>query len=368
MTQYLRASALRTIVAAIVALAGPAASANAQITPAAGHTPPDDTPSVRVGVTVFADYTFQSSPEVTDAAGHSVDLNQFQVQRAYVNVTGQVHHLLSFRITPDIARETGSGSSLSGSSEFRLKYAFGQLNLDDWMTRGSWVRFGMQQTPIIDYQETVYRYRFQGPVFVDREGFLSSSDTGVSFHTNFPGNYGDLHAGIYNGDTYSKFEVNDRKGFMIRGTVRPLPMSRTLRGLRVSGFYDADAPVKGGERRRAVADVSFEHKYAHAGFIYLDARDRSLPTAANVDASGFSAWVTPRTTLGVEGLLRFDHLEPEATNDSRKNRTLAGVAYWLPITRASAAFLLDFETVDYANYAPPRPKEQRVAVHMLINF
>ena len=34
-----------------------------------------------------------------------------------------------------------------------IKYAFLQTNLDDWMTRGSWARFGIQQTPYMDFIE-----------------------------------------------------------------------------------------------------------------------------------------------------------------------------------------------------------------------
>jgi hypothetical protein len=354
------------MLALAVALA--ASPAHAQVTPAAGYTPPDDTPSLRVGATIFADYTLQQSPDVKDAAGNNVNFNAFQVGRTYINITGQVHHRLSFRITPDIQRETGTGSSLNGSLTFRLKYAYAQVNLDDWLTRGSWVRLGMQQTPLVDYQEGVYRYRFQGTVFADREGFLSSSDYGVSFRTQFKNNYGDVHAGIYNGDTYSRFEANDQKALMVRGTFRPMPGARTLRGLRVSGFYDADAPVKDGRRRRAVGDVTFEHKYLNTGFIYLATSDKSLPAANVVDGRGFSIWATPRTAKGWEGLLRFDRLEPNTDDDDRKSRAIAGIAYWLPISGAQAAFLLDFENVDYENYAPARPKEQRLALHMLINF
>ncbi|HSL21330.1 MAG TPA: hypothetical protein VK886_07340 [Vicinamibacterales bacterium] len=345
-----------------------AASARAQVTPAAPYTPPDDTPSIRVGATIFADYTLQQSPDVRDAAGNEVNFSAFQIGRTYINVTGQVHHLLSFRITPDIQRETGAGSSLNGSLTFRLKYAYAQVNLDDWMPRGSWVRLGMQQTPIIDYLETVYRYRFQGTVFPDREGFLSSSDYGLTFRTQFRNNYGDVHAGVYNGDTYSRFEANDRKALMVRGTFRPLPRARTLRGLRVSGFYDADAPVKGGERRRALGDVTFEHRYVNAGFMYLDAADQGLPAAPRVDSRGFSVWVTPRTTRGWEGLLRYDRLEPNEEDDDRKSRAIGGIAYWIPTTGAQAAFLLDFEHVDYDHYSPARAAEQRLALHVLVNF
>ena len=39
---------------------------------------------------------------------------------------------------------------------------------------------------------------FQGQVFVEREGFKTSSDFALSSHYNLPGNYGDLHAGVYN--------------------------------------------------------------------------------------------------------------------------------------------------------------------------
>jgi hypothetical protein len=181
----------RIRIAALVVTAGCiAAPAVAQVTPAAGYTPPDDTPSIRVGATIFADYTYQNAPEITDADGNSVKLSAFDVKRAYINVTGNISHLLGFRITPDITRETDANvTSLNGSEVFRLKYAFAQLNLDDWMPKGSWARFGIQQTPWVDFEEGIYRYRFQGTIFMEREGYLSSSDAGASFHTAFQNNY-----------------------------------------------------------------------------------------------------------------------------------------------------------------------------------
>src|SRR4029079_5063907 len=200
---------------------GWAAPAMAQVTPAAGYTPPDDTPKINVGATIFADYTIQQEPKVT-ADGNQVTLNQFQVGRSYINVTGNISHSIAFRITPDITREVAIGSSVNGSYVFRLKYAYLPENFDDFMTQGSWARFGQQQTPWVDFMEGVYRYRFQGQIFEEREGFLSSSDTGASFHYKLPSNYGDIHAGVYNGETFTQPEVNGQKGWMIRGTARPL--------------------------------------------------------------------------------------------------------------------------------------------------
>src|SRR6476469_3845126 len=89
-----------------------AAPCAAQVTPAAGYTPPDDTPAIKVGVTIFADYTVQSAPKIKDTDQNDVTLNQFQVGRSYINVTGNVSHNIAFRITPDITRETNAASSL----------------------------------------------------------------------------------------------------------------------------------------------------------------------------------------------------------------------------------------------------------------
>src|SRR6478752_4951289 len=244
----------------------------AQVTPAAGYTPPDDTPSVKVGVTLYTDFTYQQNPTTIDADGNAINPSGFNVSRSYINITGNLNHIVSFRITPDVTRETGlltlaTGSTITNDSLiFRIKYAFGQVNLDDWMPRGSWVRFGIQQTPLLDYEEGIYRYRFQGTTFTEREGFYNSADAGASFHTNFPKNYGEVHAGLYNGDGYARPEQNDRHAFDIRGTLRPFAQGApVLRGLRVTGYYVADDYAKDAPRTRAVGQLTFEHRYLNAG-------------------------------------------------------------------------------------------------------
>jgi hypothetical protein len=107
--------------------------------------------------------------------------------RAQPSSHRQPLHLVAFRITPDITRQSGlltlgAGSSVSSDSlVFRIKYAYAQFNLDDWMTRGSWTRLGIQQTPWVDFEEGIYRYRFQGTVFPERIPLpttMTSSDAG----------------------------------------------------------------------------------------------------------------------------------------------------------------------------------------------
>ncbi|MEP6802389.1 MAG: hypothetical protein ABJC07_10650 [Acidobacteriota bacterium] len=362
------------------------ASGNAQVTPAEGYTPPDDTPKVNVGGTIFADYTYQDMPTGKDADGGVIHPNSFNLARAYINVTGQISHWVSFRITPDITRQTissgATGVTLNTNNNlvYRLKYAYGQINFDDFATHGSWLRIGTQQTPYVDFEEGVYRYRFQGTIFVDREGFLSSSDFGITTHWNIPMNYGDVHVGVYNGETYTGAEANDQKAFQARVTIRPAPGIAIVKGVRLTGFYDGDHYQKDAERRRAVALLTFENPFVHAGFSYLDAKDRSSRLKTfSTHAAGWSIWVTPRTPIGIEALLRYDELKPNRDNnlldpDGKKKRFIGGLAYWFPVTKAgiSAALLADYENVKYEGFASAssnnKPEEKRYALHTLFNF
>ena len=343
----------------------------AQVTPAAGYTPPNDTPSVKVGGTIFTDFTYQESPQIQDPDKENVKLSSFNVSRAYINVTGNLNHYLAFRITPDIVRETTSGSALNGSLTFRLKYAYGQLNLDDWTTHGSWVRLGIQQTPYVDYTEGIYRYRFQGTIFVDREGFLSSSDAGASGHWNFPGNYGDLHGGFYNGENYNHTETNNQKAFEFRGTLRPVPLGGMWKGLRLTAFADQDAPSSHGKRERHIGQITFEHPLINLGGEYLQSKDKGTAAAATVEAKGWSVWATPKFgTSGWELLLRHDDLEPNKSVSSQKRkRNIAGIAYWFhPLQGVQAALLGDYDSLERTGITPAVPKTTNYAVHALINF
>jgi hypothetical protein len=366
-------STLRLAALALVTC-GLTAPAFAQVTPAAGATPPDDTPSVKVGVTIYTDYTYIDEPTAKDADGNVIHSNSFNVGRAYINVTGNLSHWVSFRVTPDITRESGTGSSLNGSLTFRLKYAFGQVNFDDFLPHGSWARLGVQQTPYVDFMEGIYRYRFQGTIFAEREGFLSSSDFGLSGHVNFGGNYGDIHVGVYNGDTYNRAEPNDQKAFQIRGTLRPLPLGGTLKGLRLSAFYDADHYIKNGPRNRFIGSATFEHPHLNAGFDYLDAKDRTSITAAEVKSNGWSTWVVPRfltvgeSKPGLEGLFRYDSLKPNKNVDAWRHRLIVGLSYWFAFLRGpSAALMVDMDRATFDTKLN-RPTDRRYALHALFNF
>ncbi len=370
--------AIRRLAAGFVAALA-ACAAWGQV-PAAPEAAPEY-PSVRVGGVLFADYTYTERPAAQDDNGNNIHRNTFEIGRAYLNFTGNLSRLISFRITPDVTREQGTGTSLNGSYVYRLKYAYGQFNLDEAIGRGAWVRLGSEPTPYINYMEDIYRYRFQGPIFVDREGvppspgsgpqqgFLVSSDAGLSAHYSLPADYGDVHLGVYNGDGYNNFESNDQKSVQLRATVRPAPAVAVLRGLRVTGFYDADHYNHGNRKDRFVANVTFESPHLNAGVEFLDARDQLSDMFHDNHSRGWSVWATPRTSAGWEALLRYDELRRNLDLAEKKHRFIGGIAYWFPTTAGvSSALLLDYEEVSYRDPNPVKPREQRYALHSLFSF
>jgi hypothetical protein len=373
--RVVRCSALLAVLAFLVP-----GVVTAQVTPAAGYTPPDDTPSIKMGVTLYADYTYVQNPQSKDADGNTINPSAFNVTRSYINVTGNISHLIAFRITPDVTRESGlitlvSPNTITNDSlVFRIKYAYGQLNLDDWMTKGSWLRFGIHQTPLLDYEEGIYRYRFQGTTFTEREGFYNSADAGVSFHYNFPSNYGEVHVGIYNGEGYAKIDPNDQKAVEIRGTVRPFATNApVLRGLRLTGFYFGDNYIKDSERTRAVAQATYESTYVNAGFDYIDAHDQPLIAARDVHAKGPSFWLTPRKPFSngssIEALIRYDHLIPDTSTDQSRPRTILGIAYWFPHqSNVQTTLMIDYDGQKFNNFPTFQPAQNRFAVHGQVIF
>lgn len=353
---------------------------------ALAQTPASASPSIQLGATVFWDYTFTKEPKSKDADGNTISPNAFNVTRTYVNLTGRISDLISFRVTPDITRNADPGSTLNGQLVLRVKYAYASLDLGRWTGkwRNSWIRAGAQPTPYLDYMEGIYRYRFQGPLFAERESFegasiLNSADTGVSFHASFPGNFGDFHAGYYNGEGVTRTEPNNQKALQLRATVRPIAYSTSPvggRALGVTVFYDADRYQQAAERRRLMLSVTIEHRRLNTGFEFLGGRDQASSFRSAISSRGWSFWVTPflkERGNGWEGLFRIDRFVPDTNLSAQeKQRVIAGAAYWFPHpgSASTAALLVDVEQVTFTSFpsTPANTRQQRIAVHGLINF
>lgn len=334
-------------------------------------------PSVKIGGTIFADFTQVLEPKANDAALQSYRPNAFNVTRAYVNIAGSFNPVFSFRVTSDIARETAAGDSLDGSYVARLKYAYAQFTLDKWTGRfkDTWVRFGLSPTPFVEGRDAVYRYRWFGPLMPENERLISSSDLGLSFHTAFPNEYGDAQISLINGEGYQKPEVNSQKALQGRVTLRPLAQtdSELLRAFRVTLFYDHDHYMRDADRKRGIYGVSYENGHANIGAEIVQSRDEIVPRAPIAKGSGWDVFVTPffkEKGHGPEALLRFDHWRPDSSKPDVKERLILGLSYWWTpkMPGVSAALMLDYEGLNVKNPSIPQPAQRKLTLHSVLTF
>jgi hypothetical protein len=346
------------LTAALLSLFAPQAFGQPAQTPSAAAPPEPDYPIVRVGVLSYVQY---------DAELKNRDAyNNFDVTRAYLNINGQLARNVRFRLTPDVRRAT-TDAAVAGSLVLRIKYAFVQF---DNLTPRSWVRFGVHQTPWLDFEESVNRYRVQGTMFSEREALIpGAGDFGVGYFTPLPNDYGEIQAGIYNGEGYTQPDVNKYKSVQGRVTLRPLPGRGLANGFRLSGFYNAGWYAPDRPRRLGIVMGSYEHPHVVATAQYLTATENpSLLQTRDIDREGSSAFLEVRQ--GVEGwaaLGRVDFFDPDTvlTRNSQR-RIIAGGAYWFVWPRTRLGLVATNEQVKYDS--PTRAKENRVLIQTHVEF
>ena len=341
--------------AAFLLSACPVLAQTAQ-TPAPAAEP--DYPIVRIGVVSYVQYDAELR--------NRENFNAFDLTRAYLNVNGQLSRNVRFRVTPDVKRVTDG--SLSGSLVVRVKYAF--VELDNVKAARSWVRFGAHQTPWLDFEEGIDRYRVQGTMFSEREGLIpGSSDFGVGYFTPV-GKYIDIQTGIYNGEGYTQTDVNKYKSFQGRVTARPFAGKGIANGFRLSGFYNAGWYAANRPRRLGIVMGTFEHTHLVATLQHLAATENPSASAPrDIDRRGSSGFVEIRQGIGGwAAIARVDLLDPDrGLADNSQRRTIAGLAYWMVWPRSRIGLVVTNERVHY-DAAALRPRENRLLVQTHIEF
>jgi len=261
----------RTLAAVGLVAAGAAA-------PLAAQTP---SPSpISVGGVVYAQWAAQM-----DSLSPA---NNFDITRAYVNVIGRFNGGIMTRITADVYHD--ADATAGGSLLYRLKYAYAA-----WTPNGSPLtfRFGLTQTPWVDYEETLWDYRMEGTTVFDRAGYMSSSDFGVAVDGNFNHDAVNFQAMAFNGENYNKTPGDQNKDFAARASVRLLATDDGSRvgGLRITGYAQSGTPTGGGQRQRFVGLVSYRSKMLTLAAEYGATKDTATATANSLKkGSVFSAF------------------------------------------------------------------------------
>lgn len=286
------------------------------------------------------------------------DYNGFSVGRGYSTFKFRPVEWLAARSTVD-AYQGDDGW------EVRLKYLFGQLlwPLETSVISRPRVEFGVVHIPWLGYEESINRYRLQGTMFLERNGIFNSADLGVTavallgeplpdswceeIDCHYPGSWGSLSAGVYNGAGYHDPELNEDKVVMARLSVRPA--GPWLPNLSLSYFvlFGAGAAEAEPDWQVHSGFASFEHEYfvvtgQAATGEGTQAGDRVDPDGSAqpfVGASGFAEIKVPSLDTALFG--RFDWFRWEtAAGDDIRARTLAGLAYFF---YRDCAVVLDYD-------------------------
>lgn len=310
------------------------------------------TPSVTVGGVAYAQFLYQ----LKDSANHT---NNFDVTRAYINVNGKFAYGVGSRVTGDIYRNA------DGSLAYRLKYAYASWSPEK---SGLTFKFGEVQTPWIDYEEGLWGYRMQGTIAVDRNGFMTSSDFGLSMDGSWGYDRFNMTVGVYNGEGYSKVPGDQRKDIMGRASLKLLNSDVGGRdgGLRITGYAQLGKPTSGGKRQRFIGMLSYRSKLLTLAAEYAAAKDTvTSPAAPEKNAriiSGFGVLRIPNSKLEIIG--RVDSYDPNSDVDGdRQTRIIAGAAYNVS---SNLRVLLDLDNVSYQS--TPIPAQEAVRSQALFQI
>jgi hypothetical protein len=330
-------------------------------------------PQVRVGATGFLSYQ--------DGRSGGAEISKFVVKRAYINVNAAINRYFSARITPDVTQD-----ATTGETKYRLKYAYGVFSAPTVgvLTR-PFVSFGMVQTPWLDFEEKIDRYRMQDALFMDRAGLISSADVGVvvgalfggeiseeyqkTVSSAFPGRYGSFAIGVYNGGGYATSEQNTDKAVEGRVTLRPLP--ELVPGFQVtySGVSGRGNTAAGPKWSLSSGALTFESRYLNLVGAYLtgkgDLAGKAVdPRGIALGRNGWSAFFEARPDPRWSAIGRYDFFRADTANPGKDTtRTIVGAAYHLG---KGNDLLLDYERLRYND--PAKRDDTRAQLTLQFNF
>lgn len=268
-------------------------------------------PSVTVGGTVFGQYLYQLKDSL--GAGHQ---NQFSIQRAYINVLGRFTGGLAARLTTDIV-PTGTGNQ-----QVRLKFAYAA-----WRPANSSLtyRFGLIHTPYLDWEEALWDYRMQGPIAMDRNGYLTSADFGFGIDGRWNDERVNMQVALVNGEGYSGGTGDSRKDVMGRVSVRLSETDDPSRvgGLRVTGYAGIGKVTGGAVRNRLLGIVSYRTQHVALAGELASTKDGAINGTV---ISTFAVYRFPESQAAAIG--RVDVVDPNRdTPNDRQTRVIAGISY-----------------------------------------
>jgi hypothetical protein len=331
------------------------------------------TPGLDFSAWVFGDFQYQTDDAAKAANGGSAP-NKFDIGRAYLTFKGPLGDRVSYRVTTDIKQ--GGGTDSYKGWFVRLKYAYLQYDYMKPSADGAsaFARIGVLHTVVVDHEENFWP-RYLAQTALEKNGFLSSADIGVSTGITLPNKVGEIYADVVNGTGYDNPENNKYKDFQARLTITPLAKTASiLKTLAISPWYsyggnssvflnDPTSPIT--ERltkdRYGIFVGNKDRRFTFGGE-YAERKDGVDDNTADAALDGivqttgqlYDAFVIlrplefsqPDTRQSFGVVARYDHWKPNKDASGSAQFIVAGL-FWEPTRKTTVA--LDYQSVTPKN-------------------
>jgi opacity protein-like surface antigen len=274
-------------------------------------------PQVSVTGVVYTQYQYSDAPIAAKST--------FDMTRAYVNVLGRLANGINTRVTLDII------PSAATNQVYRLKFAYAA-----WTPARSSLTYklGMINTPWVDFEETLWDYRMQGTIAVDRNVFpastltMSAADIGFGVDGRWNNDRVNAQFAIVNGEGYAGGTGDFRKDVEARVSYRIQPTNDNSRvgGLRLSGYLGVGKATGGADRNRYLGMLSYRTtEYTVAGE-YVSVKNAAVTGSI---ISAFAVYhLDPPSKIAL--IARVDIVDPDNNVANNGNtRIIGGASYQL---------------------------------------
>ena len=175
------------------------------------------------------------SMNLTDGSGNA---NEFALGRAYLTVKSKLSEFTSLRITTDLRQ----AEDADGNSQYNIILKYGYIDWRPAFANNTLnLRFGLQPTPYIDYQNKLWGRRYLSKTVADLNKYLTTSDLGLSANIALgnDGKLGQITAALFNGTSYKALgEKNSQKDFNAYGRLNPFWENEDFKGTAlIAQFY-----------------------------------------------------------------------------------------------------------------------------------
>jgi hypothetical protein len=198
------------------------------------------------GLTVYAQYGLA----LRDEAGKTKWFHEFELTRAHAWLGaswGDAHA----RVLLEAVRSASEGALLGVAGDSfvaRVREAYAGYRFFQYVD----LRAGLLPTLTIPVVERSWGMRAVNASGFERTGFGSPADLGVTVVGSFPKGFGFVGVGGYNGEGYTRRELNRGKNVEIAAEVHPLAHLPVARPLAVFGSYMSGSSGTGSARANRI--------------------------------------------------------------------------------------------------------------------